>query len=570
MVAEGFALMGEAKRRATVPALISVLIPERGRPVELQRLIRTLRETAGDDARYEIVVAIDDDDQAWPDPYLAKRTADVVYCWPRPITLGEKINFMARRSDGDIFLFLANDQVMVTEGWPSKIREAVDALPNGIGVPYLRDPMHPGHASYPVITRKMAMAIGFVMAPWPPYWFIDTWWDEVGILMDLHFEIGVEVASPDGRGKTHGMVDLAFWVEWFNALRPWRMRDAVNLANLAHGKGSDRAKDVMMRIGDRASKCFSRVQHMNTPEFVDFWSQMAESEPSLRYPEVKKAAEDLMAQVSESAPRRPKVAIAVPSGRVWEATTANCVAAMAVHTANHGIDVFHCNVQTSDISHGRNCIVELALKENVDGIMWIDSDMKFPPDALIRLMKHDKPVVGATYNRRVRNEKTGKFDTLGRLKGERPQEMGSGLYEALLLPGGMIYVQSKVYRKIGWPYYFNTFLFPGSDGLEGFKTMIRETLLVPPSEEILDGLNETALGEWLRGNYAIGDGNPGSTTFSEDLAFCKKARRHGFEIWCDLGLTYEVSHLGEFAVSCRPPEGDGDTDPTGADARMQA
>ena len=55
--------MGEARRRAAVQNMISVLIPERGRPKELERLLRSLIDTAGDDAQIEILVAVDDDDE---------------------------------------------------------------------------------------------------------------------------------------------------------------------------------------------------------------------------------------------------------------------------------------------------------------------------------------------------------------------------------------------------------------------------------------------------------------------------------------------------------------------------
>jgi hypothetical protein len=38
--------------------------------------------------------------------------------------------------------------------------------------------------------------------------------------------------------------------------------------------------------------------------------------------------------------------------------------------------------------------------------------------------------------------------------------------------------------------------------------------------------------------------------FSEDLAFCRRARRAGYQIWCDLRLTGETAHLGEIKVTC--------------------
>jgi hypothetical protein len=39
------------------------------------------------------------------------------------------------------------------------------------------------------------------------------------------------------------------------------------------------------------------------------------------------------------------------------------------------------------------------------------------------------------------------------------------------------------------------------------------------------------------------------STMSEDFAFCKKAPRHGYSIWCDLSLSHEIAHIGEQSVT---------------------
>ena len=142
--------MGAAKLRREKP-MISILIPERGRPVELQRCIWSLIETADNDSRYEILVAIDDDDPAWTGVGIPMHPAHVhFFTWPRPLTLGQKINQLAKEASGDILHFISNDRVMLTEGWPTKFREAVAKLPNGIGVAYPQDPQHPDHSAFPI------------------------------------------------------------------------------------------------------------------------------------------------------------------------------------------------------------------------------------------------------------------------------------------------------------------------------------------------------------------------------------------------------------------------------------
>jgi len=97
--------------------LISVLIPARGRPLELARCIRTLRDAAAGDPAIEILVAIDDDDEAFHrSPFSDTRVRAMI--GPRPATLGAKLNILAAAARGDILWFIADDYVMDTVGWP--------------------------------------------------------------------------------------------------------------------------------------------------------------------------------------------------------------------------------------------------------------------------------------------------------------------------------------------------------------------------------------------------------------------------------------------------------------------
>ena len=45
----------------------------------------------------------------------------------------------------------------------------------------------------------------------------------------------------------------------------------------------------------------------------------------------------------------------------------------------------------------RMTLVKEAFQSGSTHILWIDSDMRFPKDALIRLLDRDLPIVGANY-----------------------------------------------------------------------------------------------------------------------------------------------------------------------------
>lgn len=547
--------MGEAKLRRDKP-LISILVPERGRPAMLNRLVMSLFDTAKGDPRFEVLVSIDEDDPAWdatePGMWSALSQARI-FVDPRPNTLGEKLNILAARATGDIVAFIANDYVMLTDGWPQIIRDAVEKLPNGIGVPFLKDSLHPDHASFPVLSRKMYEASRMFAPPWFPYWYVDTWWDEVGLMLGIRPEIAVEVEAPEGRGKSQGLKDVTFWATFFDRLRPYRARDARLLAQLAWGKDSDRMRETLEMIEARTAFCAARNGHLMTPEFAAIWEGRRDDTPTPGYQEVKTYAATMMDNMEREQPKRTKVMLIVPSGRTWEATTANSLVALAAYSAQAGIEMGFLNLQTSQISLARNNSVKIALDAGVDYILWIDSDMEVPPDTLVRLLSHGKSICGASYNQKTpKPGTTDQYRTLGRPLHAYGGELTDGLHEWALLPGGVMLVATEVYRKLHWPWYSESYRWaPDLGGLAAFKVQMREYFDSVPSEAVLSSIDQTPFGQWLEAHYTVGEAGCNS----EDYAFCNKARQAGYQIWCDLPLTGRIGHIGQKTVTCVLPDG---------------
>src|SRR5947208_1793411 len=56
---------------------------------------------------------------------------------------------------------------------------------------------------------------------------------------------------------------------------------------------------------------------------------------------------------------------------------------------------------TSDRIIGRNKLAQRAIDAGAEWLMFIDDDHTFPKDLLLRLLAHDKPVVGALYMQRM-------------------------------------------------------------------------------------------------------------------------------------------------------------------------
>lgn len=200
-----------------------------------------------------------------------------------------------------------------------------------------------------------------------------------------------------------------------------------------------------------------------------------------------------------------KIAVGVPSGAYWHADMAMSMIGLMTTSLPH-VGLACLSQRGSQISKQRNDLVERAMEAGADYLLQVDSDMTFPPDALMRLLAHKKDIVGATYNKRV-----PPYETLGYMDGPAPPPGVAlkGLIPALFMPGGMMLVKMSVYNKIPYPWY-----------AENYDTLRFK-----------------------------------DKCMSEDYYFCEKARQHGFAVWCSMDITVQMGHIGEQIVTClAPPE----------------
>lgn len=158
--------------------MISLLLPTRNRPDGLARFVESARGTATDPTRVEIVVYIDDDDDAYDSLDLDIRTVR----GPR-LVLSELWNRCFENATGDIVGHMGDDLVFRTVGWDQLIEDAFAAVPDRICFVHGWDG-DPNHHSPPFGTH------GFVHRRWvdtvgrfvPPYFssdFNDTWLNDV-------------------------------------------------------------------------------------------------------------------------------------------------------------------------------------------------------------------------------------------------------------------------------------------------------------------------------------------------------------------------------------------------------
>jgi GT2 family glycosyltransferase len=145
-------------------------------------------------------------------------------------------------------------------------------------------------------------------------------------------------------------------------------------------------------------------------------------------------------------------------------------------------------------------IAKEALAKGADWLFWLDDDMRFPPDALVRLLAHRRDIVGVNYVTKT----IPPFPTTRRFLGDgkwtavKTTEKSAGLEEVTGVGFGCVLVNARVFKKMEQPW----FSMPWSP------------------------VNDQHIGE--------------------DLYFCGKAAMHDSPTYVDHDLSKEVRHIGSF------------------------
>lgn len=154
----------------------------------------------------------------------------------------------------------------------------------------------------------------------------------------------------------------------------------------------------------------------------------------------------------------------------------------------------------------RQSLLTDALRDDCDYILWLDTDMRFPPDAFERLMGRHKDIVGINYAKRG-------------------------------LPTSFVALKTV---PEGETKGTTCLTLPDSTGLEeveglGFGMVLMRTAA-------LSGMPDPAHEPWFQ-NVHLGE----NRWMGEDIFFCKLFREHtGRKIFVDQDLSKECAHTGAF------------------------
>ena len=122
-----------------------------------------------------------------------------------------------------------------------------------------------------------------------------------------------------------------------------------------------------------------------------------------------------------------RVMVGTPCGDEIKADTAYCIAHLM-----RGPHAIHWRPMKGLKPYTQNALIAAAQREDFSAILLVDSDMVFPPDTLLRLLAHDKPLAGCTYRAR-----------------QAPHQLVHGERH---IPSGLMLIRREVIDTVGYPW----------------------------------------------------------------------------------------------------------------------
>jgi hypothetical protein len=156
----------------------------------------------------------------------------------------------------------------------------------------------------------------------------------------------------------------------------------------------------------------------------------------------------------------------------------------------------------SDVQQARNRCFAQFLASDHSHMLFIDADIGFSPDAALRLLAHNQPLVGATYAKK----KPGAAEFAVSLL-PRAERTASGLVEVNGLPGGFLMVRRDCAERMAGAY--RDLAFDPQDGQDSDDSW-RAHLFNMFGAELSD-----------------------RTRWSEDISFCRRWAAIGGRVWLD-------------------------------------
>ncbi|HKT55080.1 MAG TPA: hypothetical protein VJP88_11570 [Caulobacteraceae bacterium] len=240
------------------------------------------------------------------------------------------------------------------------------------------------------------------------------------------------------------------------------------------------------------------------------------------------------------------ILIAVPTmAGLMKTKTATTLVILMRQLTRAGILADYLNIDSSDIVYARNYFARVVLEsETLDALLFVDSDMQFPPSLVMKMLNLGADVVGAAYTKRVldMDRFSQAVNTAKTYSPEAKARALANTYNFTVVPS---WTSPTVERMD----VLNGFAKMAAVGMgcslitkAALQAMI-EGKVVEPRKDIIDGVPQ--VGWAFFDCMKVQD-----ITLSEDFSFCYRwTRMLGRDLWVNIDEV--VTHLGDFPHEAR-------------------
>ncbi len=170
-----------------------------------------------------------------------------------------------------------------------------------------------------------------------------------------------------------------------------------------------------------------------------------------------------------------------------------------------------CIVEDGIVDRGRDKIAAAMLEGEFTHLLFLDADLSFEPEDVLRLMAAQKPIVGGAYRQRNDSGRYG-VSFLPGLDGKVPWDAEAQALQVDATGTGFMLIERHVFEKM--------------------RDAMPELAYTMETE---DGAGAVVHGFFVQ---SVGDGQ----RLTEDILFCRRWRALGGEVWVVPGV--RLSHWG--------------------------
>lgn len=239
---------------------IIVAIPSYKNPAGLISSVKNMHEFAAnpDNLLFRLGLDFDDNESHESVKWLGFANIEIVD-FAKDTAHSDFLNLLCPPDSADFYALHCDDGMCITQKWDEEF------VKSGEHVVFWDVVNHPGAAIACGVSNAWIKACGYTMPPYFPFWFGDTWLDELRTFVTgKDSGINHRIMFYFLPGKTTGMKDLDYWWGFFNTTRKLRIEKAWQIFMKLGGIGMkeefvSRAENLSVAMRGRDSWNRARI-----------------------------------------------------------------------------------------------------------------------------------------------------------------------------------------------------------------------------------------------------------------------------------------------------------------------